>query len=339
MSFKRSSMDQDNDDNGDDSQVFHKRQRFDNGDGFRGRGRGRGGRDSRGGRGRGRGRGDGFRGDFRGGDFRGRGRGGFRGGDRDFRGGDRDFRGGDRDFRGGDRDFRGGRGRGRDRGGRGGRGRGFGGGFGGGGFRNDDRESFIKVGQVAPTFSNVLNDKSETVSLQQFKGKYVALFIFFKDGTYGCTEEQKAFRDAKNDFDKHNAVVVGVSRDDVDSHKKAIEEHQLNYTLLADTDASITKAYGAIDNDRVTRSTFLISPEGKIAAVWSRVFGFDKHAQEVVRKLEEVINGDSKKNTNDSEENENADENEEENDNDDDNEDGNDEENAEEENDGNDDDE
>jgi peroxiredoxin Q/BCP len=150
-----------------------------------------------------------------------------------------------------------------------------------------------------------LNDKSESTSLDQFKGQYVALFIFFKDGTYGCTEEQKSFRDAKDAFDKHNAIVLGVSRDNAESHQRAIEENQLNYTLLADTEGVITKAYGAIDNDRVTRSTFLISPEGKIAAVWGRVMGFDKHGQEVASKLEEIAtgkSGDDIKNTNDNEE-------------------------------------
>jgi len=302
MSFKRNNMDEDND---NDDSPFSKRQRFDNND-FRGRGRGR---DSRG-----RGRGD--RGGF-GGGFRGRGRGGFNRFDRDDN--DNEYRGrggGGFRSRGGGRGFFG---RG-DRGGGRGRGRGFGGrNDGGNGGRFEQRESIIKVGQVAPSFENILNDKSESTSLQQYQGKYVALFIFFRDGTFGCTEQQKAFRDAKEDFDKHNAVIIGVSRDNVQSHQRAIEEHQLNYTLLADTDGTISKDYGALDNDHVTRSTFLISPNGKVAAVWSRVFGFDKHPKEVAQKLEEIVSGKASddvpkvRNTeeNDENENENEDDNEE----------------------------
>jgi len=189
------------------------------------------------------------------------------------------------------------------------RGYGRGRGRGGGGDRFEERESLIKVGQVAPTFKNIMNDKSEPTSLEQYRGNYVVLFIFYKDGTYGCSEVQKAFRDAKSQFDKNNAVILGVSRDDVETHQKAIAEDRLNFTLLADTDGAISKAYGAIENDRVTRCTFLISPDGKVAAVWSTIYAFDKHPTEVARKLEEIKTGkasdnESKKNTDENEENE-----------------------------------
>jgi peroxiredoxin Q/BCP len=297
MSFKRSSLDNDNDngggsDSGGDGQPFHKRQRFDDG-----RGRGRGGR------GRG-GRGDGFRGGRGGGGFRG-GRGGFNkfnnddndgGSDRRGRGGFRDNRGG-----GGFRGRGGGRGRGGNRfdGERGrGRGRGdFRGGRGGrGGFRGDrpfnDNASIIKVQQDAPDFQNISNEKSENISLKQYRGKYVVLFIYFRDNTYGCSAEQKSFRDLKSQFDKLNAVILGVSRDNVETHKAAAAEANLNFSLLADTDGKISKSYGALDDtDRVTRCTFIIGPDGKVAAVWGKVFGFTEHAQQVLDKLKEITSG------------------------------------------------
>lgn len=338
MSFKRNFMDQD--DNNDDSQVFQKRSRFGDEGGFRGRGRGggRGGDRGRGGF-RGRGGGGGGRGNFRGRggfnrsdddqdnggrmSFRGRGRGGGRGfGDRNF--GDRNF--GDRSF--GDRGF-GGRGRGGDRGRGGGRGRfgdrGFGDrrggnfrgrGRGGGGDRPNfnQRECNIKVGQDAPTFENITDDKSNPVSLDQFKGQYVVLFIYFKDGTYGCSIEQKNFNDIKEKFDKYNAVILGVSRDDEATHKATIEQQKLTYSLLSDSESKICQAYEAIDErDRITRSTFLISPQGKIVGVWPKVFSFETHAEEVLTKLEEVING--KSNTKDGE-NEDNDKNEDDDEND-----------------------
>jgi len=176
----------------------------------------------------------------------------------------------------------------------------------------EQSESLIKVGQVAPTFEDIMNDKSEPTSLQQFQGKYVVLFIFSSDDT----SEQIAFRNAKNDFDKYDAVIIGASRDNVESHQKSIEEHQLNYTLLADTDGTIIKAYGAIDNDSVTSSTFLISPDGKVAAVWSNVVSFDKHSKEVARKLEDLVTGktsddESKRNRDENEENDENEEDEE----------------------------
>jgi peroxiredoxin Q/BCP len=279
--MNRSEADAEDADDYDNDEEFHqKRQRSDEFGG--GRGRGRGGRDMRG---RGRGGRDG-RGWGRGGrDGRGRGR-GFRDGFRDRGRGDRGRFRGDR----GDRGFRSrGRGFGRDNRGRG---RGFGR-EGGGGFENHQKECAIKVGQDAPDF-NVVNDKSESVSLKKFRGKHVVLFIYFKNGTYGSKLEQETFRDLKDKFDKLNAVILGASRDDKDSHSNTAKENNLNYSLLADAKGEITKAYDAIDeNQRVFPSTFIISPEGKIAAVWPKIFGFDKHPLEVLTKLEKIITGET----------------------------------------------
>jgi len=149
-----------------------------------------------------------------------------------------------------------------------------------------------------------MNEKSKPISLEQFKGQYVILFIFFKDGTFGCSAEQKSFNDLKKEFDKHNAVILGVSRDDESAHKATVEEQNLKYSLLADTDSEISKSYGALDEtNRVTRCTFIISPEGKVVALWPKVFGFETHAQEVLTKLEEISNGSSTKKDGENEEN------------------------------------
>jgi len=131
------------------------------------------------------------------------------------------------------------------------------------------------------------------VSLQQYRGKYVVMFIYFRDGTFGCSTEQKCFRDAKEDFEKLNGVILGVSRDDESSHQSAVKEHELNFSLLADTDSKITESYGALDNGRVDRCTFIISPEGKVVAIWNRIAGFENHVQEVLGKLKEISSGSS----------------------------------------------
>jgi peroxiredoxin Q/BCP len=284
-----------------DSEGFSaKRQRSDDFGSSRGRGfRGRGFRD-RGFRGRG-GRGRGFRsrGNFNnfsdntaGGDGEnGRGGRGFRS-----RGGGR-FR--SREFRGGRSrgNFGGGRGRGA-RGGRGGR---FQDGNTTGGFdKFKPRECSIKVGQDAPDFNNILNHKSESTSLKQFRGKYVVLFIYYKNGTYGSKLEQENFRDLQEKFEKLNATILGVSRDDQASHSSTVKEINLKYPLLVDSKAEITKAYDAIDqSDRVYSSTFIITPEGKIAATWAKVSGADKHPHDVLRKLEKIVNGETSDNETD----------------------------------------
>jgi peroxiredoxin Q/BCP len=120
------------------------------------------------------------------------------------------------------------------------------------------------------------------------------LFIYFKDGTYGSKLEQENFRDLQQKFEKLNGVILGVSRDDEVAHANAIKDSNLNYTLLADPKATITKAYDAIDeNDRVYTSTFLISPEGKILAKWSIPYGVDRHPRDVLTKLEQIVNGEA----------------------------------------------
>jgi len=309
MSFKRSGWDEDN--TGQDDEPQQKRHRFDNDSGgFRGRGRGGGGGRGRGGGDRGRGRGG------RSNNFRGRG--GFnRFHDNDNDDGDnQDRRGG---FRGGSRGrgFGGGgrfQDRGRGRGGRGdfrSRGRGRGGSQGG---DRGPRESIIKINQDAPSFENVMNEKNESVSLKQYRGKYVVLFIYFKNGTFGCSAEQESFKKLKEEFDKHNAVILGVSQDDTTSHQASIEQNNLNYSLLSDSDGKLIESYGALDpySSRVTRSTFIISPAGKVSALWPQVFGFEKHAQDVLNRLEEIVTGktENKENTKSDDDNEGGEKNE-----------------------------
>src|ERR1041385_4775492 len=101
----------------------------------------------------------------------------------------------------------------------------------------------VKVGQKAPDFA-VTNDKGEKVKLSDLKGKKVVLYFYPKDDTPGCTKEACAFRDGIDEIKKHGAVVIGVSVDSVDSHKKFKNKFDLNFPLHSDTDKKMVEAYG-----------------------------------------------------------------------------------------------
>lgn len=149
----------------------------------------------------------------------------------------------------------------------------------------------IKVGSKAPAFQTV-DQEGKHVSLKDFAGKNVILYFYPKDDTPGCTKEACSFRDYFADFKKRGAVVLGVSPDDSASHKEFIQKFSLPFTLLVDEDHVIADAYGAWGEKNnygkkylgIHRTTFVISPEGKIAAIFPKVKP-DEHAIEVLAAL------------------------------------------------------
>ncbi len=136
----------------------------------------------------------------------------------------------------------------------------------------------IKAGTKAPEFS-LKNQDDKEVSLKDDKGKWRVLYFYPKDNTSGCTKEACDFTESLKDYKKLNAVIMGVSPDSTESHRNFIEKQSLDITLLSDPDKETHKAYGAWgmkknygkEYEGVIRSTFLISPEGKIAEAWSKV--------------------------------------------------------------------
>jgi peroxiredoxin Q/BCP len=152
----------------------------------------------------------------------------------------------------------------------------------------------LKVGVNAPGFS--LPDKdNKDVSLKDFRGKYVILYFYPKDNTPGCTTEAIGFTGILPELQKLDATVIGISPDSPKSHAKFIEKKNLKVTLLSDEDKKIIKAYGKWGKKTfrgkeylgVTRSTFLIDPEGKIVYIWSKV-SVKGHPEEVKKVLEEL---------------------------------------------------
>jgi peroxiredoxin Q/BCP len=159
--------------------------------------------------------------------------------------------------------------------------------------QNPEGERFMSLseGQKAPTFT-LLNDEGKPVSLSDFKGKPVVLYFYPKDDTPGCTLEACNFRDEAADFKKHGAVILGVSPDSPESHKKFKNKFSLNFPLLSDSDKKVVEAYGVWKEKSmygrnymgVERTTFLIDAQGNIKKIFPKVKVPD-HAQEILAAL------------------------------------------------------
>jgi peroxiredoxin Q/BCP len=147
-----------------------------------------------------------------------------------------------------------------------------------------------KLGSTAPDFSLPSQDGSH-VSLSQFRGKWVVLYFYPKDFTSGCTTEAHNFQRDQAEYASRNAVILGVSVDSSDSHKRFCAKEGLNFKLLADTKHEVSSEYGAALNLGFThiaaRHTFLIDPQGKIARAYTNV-NPNKHSQEVLAAIDEL---------------------------------------------------
>jgi peroxiredoxin Q/BCP len=149
----------------------------------------------------------------------------------------------------------------------------------------------LKAGDKAPAFTAQTGD-GRRVSLAEFKGKRVVLYFYPKDDTPGCTKEACGFRDQLHAIQKAGGVVLGVSTDSVESHRKFADKFKLTFPLLADDDRAIVTAYGVWGEKTFMgrkymgthRVTFLIGPDGRIEKIWPKVSP-DAHAAEVLDAL------------------------------------------------------
>ena len=149
--------------------------------------------------------------------------------------------------------------------------------------------SAVKEGAKAPEF-NLPSSEGKEISLKDYKGKNrVVLYFYPKDDTPGCTVEACEFRDNIKKMEKSDAVVLGVSPDDLRSHDKFIEKFKLPFILLSDADKKVSEAYGVWVKKSmygreymgISRSTFIIGKDGKIEKIYEKVKP-DAHAQEVL---------------------------------------------------------
>ena len=150
----------------------------------------------------------------------------------------------------------------------------------------------IAEGRKAPDFT--LEDASgKRVSLKDFKGKDVVVYFYPRDDTPGCTKEACGFRDLWTDLRRAGVVVLGVSADDADSHKKFAAKHKLPFTLLSDPSRKVMAAWGAYGDKMmygkkttgVIRSTVWIGPDGVVRKHWARVSDAAKHPAAVLEAI------------------------------------------------------
>jgi peroxiredoxin Q/BCP len=145
-------------------------------------------------------------------------------------------------------------------------------------------------GTKAPEFT-LSSQEGKQVSLKDFKGKWVVLYFYPKDMTPGCTIEAHNFQRDQPEFDKKNAVIVGVSLDTVDSHVQFCTKENLTFKLLSDPDHVVTEKYGSLSAfgkmQVAARNTFLIDPKGTIRKVYLKVDP-NPHSKDVLTALDEL---------------------------------------------------
>ncbi len=149
----------------------------------------------------------------------------------------------------------------------------------------------LEVGDTIPAF--ILKDQNNTnFDIEKFRGKKPMVIYFYpKDDTPGCTKEACSFRDEFEVFSDLNVEVIGISSDDVASHKKFAEKYHLPFTLLADTKKKVRKLFG-VPNSLLGlipgRVTYVINKNGIIVHIFDSQFGAEKHITESLSILKEM---------------------------------------------------
>jgi thioredoxin-dependent peroxiredoxin len=150
-------------------------------------------------------------------------------------------------------------------------------------------------GKKAPAFNLEGND-GKAHALEDYKGKTVVLYFYPKNDTPGCTKEACGFRDLNANIKKSGAVVLGVSKDGAESHKKFTTKYKLPFVLLSDPKLEVMKKYGAYGKKMMygkevqgtIRSTLVIGPKGDVVKHWPTVRKADAHPEEVLAFLKSL---------------------------------------------------
>lgn len=153
----------------------------------------------------------------------------------------------------------------------------------------------LNINDKAPLDISLVDQDGNAHSLRDFLGKFIVVYFYPKDATPGCTIEACSFRDFNEQIKALGAEVIGVSKDNVQSHKKFIEKEKLNFLLLSDPDTELQQAFGTWVEKKMfgktymgtSRSTFIIDPTGMIVKVWNKIKPED-HAKEVYEELQKL---------------------------------------------------
>jgi peroxiredoxin Q/BCP len=149
----------------------------------------------------------------------------------------------------------------------------------------------LNIGDPAPDF-DLLDGDGNQVRLADLRGKHVVLYFYPKDDTPGCTKEACGFRDVYTQFQDQAVVVLGVSANDAKAHGKFTAKYNLPFPLLVDEGAIVATAYDSYGLKKfmgkeymgISRNTFVIDPEGKIAKIYTKVKP-ETHAQQILTDL------------------------------------------------------
>lgn len=149
----------------------------------------------------------------------------------------------------------------------------------------------LELNELAPDFT-LLDQNGNQHKLSDYRGKKVILYFYPKDDTPGCTTEACQFNEILPNFQETEAVVLGISADTPESHKKFAEKYNLNFTLLSDPEKEVIQKYGVWKEKNmygkktfgIVRTTFIIDEEGKIRKIYHNVKA-DGHAQKVIEDI------------------------------------------------------
>ncbi len=136
----------------------------------------------------------------------------------------------------------------------------------------------LEVGMKAPEFT-LKNQDGEDISLSSFLGKKVVLYFYPKDNTPGCTKQACGFSERMGEYGEKNAIVLGISKDSVASHKRFAEKYELSFPILSDSELEVIQAYDVWKEKNmygkkvmgVVRSTYIIDENGIIEQAFSNV--------------------------------------------------------------------
>ena len=153
----------------------------------------------------------------------------------------------------------------------------------------------MKEKELAPNFKITSSNNNE-FELKKNKNKFLVIYFYPKDNTPGCTNEAKDFSKLYRKFKKLNCEIVGISKDNIESHKKFISKFKIPFQLLSDAKMIALKKYGAWGEKSmygkkfmgIKRTTALINPKGKIIKIWNNV-KVKNHAAEVLNAVKEII--------------------------------------------------
>ncbi len=140
--------------------------------------------------------------------------------------------------------------------------------------------------QQAPNFT-LPDENKEIHTLEQYRGSFVLLYFYPKDDTPGCTKEACSIKEDHEALKNHNLIVIGISKDSSESHKKFISKYELPFTLLSDKEGLVCALYKADGILGTKRISYIINPEGIIIKEYLKV-NPEKHAEEVLDYISRI---------------------------------------------------